>query len=188
MITMTRANDNILPPGITLERATEDDAATFVEIHEEAAHWLWARGIHQWRPGAFQRAWITGPIARGELYIVRRDGEAVGAVILQSSDEQTWGAVPEDAEYVHGLRIRRSVAGQGLGRAVLRWAEHRALAEGKAALRLDCSAANAGLRSYYERAGFLFQRTTEHGETALYEKRLDAYGMRERRWRVTTLH
>lgn len=61
---------------------------------------------------------------------MRRDGEAIGTVMLQWSDEEIWGTMADDAGYVHGLRIRRRAAGLGLGRALLRWAEPRAVAAG----------------------------------------------------------
>jgi ribosomal protein S18 acetylase RimI-like enzyme len=172
---MTEASDNILPPGVTVECATPDDADTFVEIHEEAARWLWDRGIRQWQPGAFQKAWITRPIARGELYIARRCGEAVGTVIVQWADEYTWGLRPDDAGYIHGLRVRRSAAGQGLGRALLAWAEREIARAGPTFARLDCIAENAALCAYYERAGYTRLDDLIDGDfrAARFEKRLE---------------
>jgi GNAT superfamily N-acetyltransferase len=51
--------------------------------------------------------------------------------ILQDADEDSWGARPDDALYLHGLRVRRAYAGQGIGRAILRWAEEQVTACGR---------------------------------------------------------
>jgi protein-tyrosine phosphatase len=172
---MIEADDNILPPGVAIKRATPDDAETFVEIHEEAARWLWDRGIRQWQPGVFQQAWIAGPIARGELYIVRRDGEAIGTISVQWTDEYAWGQCPDDAGYIHGLRVRRSSAGQGLGRALLVWAEREIAQAGRSFARLDCIAENPVLCAYYERAGYTRLDDLIDGDfrAARFEKRVD---------------
>ncbi len=143
-----------LPPGVTMVRATPADADTFIEIHEEAARWLWDLGIRQWRPGAFQKVWLDAPLARGEVYLARRGAETIATIALQWSDEETWGPRPDDAGYVHGLRVRRSAAGQGIGRALLRWAEREVARAGRPYLRLDCIADNPRLCAYYEQAGF----------------------------------
>jgi hypothetical protein len=51
--------------------------------------------------------------------------------------------------------VRRHAA--GLGAAVLGFAADIARGHGREALRLDCVAANTGLRAYYERAGFAYR-------------------------------
>ena len=96
-----------------------------LSILEEAAQWLVYLGIDQWQPGSFSRRRIADRIERGEMYLAQLRGRAVGTLALQWSDEETWGDVPADAGYVHGLAIRREFAGKGLGRELLRWAEER---------------------------------------------------------------
>lgn len=167
-----------LPPGVTVVRATADDAETFIALHEEAARWLWDQGIHQWQPGAFRREWILPPIERGEVYLAKRGVETLGALIVQWSDEWTWGARPPDAGYIHGLRVRRSAAGQGLGRLLLRWAEREIARAGRPFARLDCLADNPRLCAYYGDAGYVRQTDLEWmegeeaGSLARFQKRV----------------
>jgi protein-tyrosine phosphatase len=171
-------DDSLLPPGLTIERATLEDADTFVEIHEEAARWLWEQGIRQWQPGVFQKAWIAAPIERGELYLATLGGEVLGTVMLQWSDEYTWGQRPPDAGYIHGVRVRRAAAGQDIGRALLRWAEREIARAGRPFARLDCIASNQRLCAYYLAAGY--ERTSDlewvegedRGALARFEKRV----------------
>ena len=145
-----------LLPGVTIRAAMPDDAATFAAIHEEVASWLWARGIHQWQLGTFPITWVQDAIARGEVYVAIENGAVIGAVMLQEADPDTWGAasLADAAGYIHGLRVQPSVAGRGIGRALITWAERELLARGKRLARLDCWAANGALCAYYERAGY----------------------------------
>jgi protein-tyrosine phosphatase len=162
---------------IVIERATLPETNLLIEIHEDTARWLWERGIHQWEPGAFRRDRLIACIERGEVYLVRLDGVPVGMAILQEADEDTWGARPDDALYIHGLRVLRAYAGRGIGRAILRWAEEQVAARGRIYLRLDCMADNARLRAYYEVAGFrcVGEKAWEDApswRSGLYEKRV----------------
>jgi ribosomal protein S18 acetylase RimI-like enzyme len=168
-----------LLPGITMRQATPDDTAIFAEIHEEAAHWLWSHGIHQWRPGTFQSEWIRGPFERGEAYLASEQGTVITTVIIQPTDTETWGKTADAAGYIHGLRVRRSVAGRGIGLAVRRRAEREIAARGNRVARLDCMGLNPALCSYYERAGYRCVRSIAFEDQqspyvlAIFEKALD---------------
>ena len=162
--------------GIVQARASDLD--TVLSILEEAAQWLVSRGIDQWQPGSFSRQRIADRIERGEMYLAELRGRAVGTLALQWSDEETWGDVPEDAGYIHGLAIRRAFAGKGLGRELLRWAEDKVAASGKEYLRLDCIAENRSLNEYYGRAGFSYRgEALVWGlEVSRYEKKVGDRG------------
>ena len=174
-----------LLPGVMVRLATPDDAATFAAIHEEVVQWLWARGIYQWQPETFPAErvmkWVEDAIARGEVYLACENGAVIGAVILQGADPDTWGdaSLADAAGYIHGLRARRSVAGRGVDRALIAWAERELAARGKRLARLDCWAANDALCAYYERAGYrrvgthTFTDGPEPFVAALFEKTLD---------------
>jgi protein-tyrosine phosphatase len=164
---------------ITIERATLAETDLLIEIHEDAARWLWSRGIRQWEPGTLPRDRLIARIERGEAYLAHLEGELVGMAILQDADEDTWGVRSDDALYLHGLRVLRACAGRGIGRAILRWAEEQVIARSRIYLRLDCMADNAKLRAYYEHAGFrcVGEQTDEddpYWRVSLYEKRVAA--------------
>ena len=164
---------------LAFERATLAETDLLIAIHEKASRWLLARGIRQWKTDTFPRDRLSIRIERGEVYVVRLGGEPVGMVILQEADEDTWGARPDDALYLHGLRVLRAYAGRGIGRAILRWAEDQVTSRGRIYLRLDCLADNAKLRAYYEDAGFrhITDMTWEDDpdwRSSLYERRVEA--------------
>lgn len=136
------------------EPARSEDADSVYQLLDDAAVWLTARGIEQWKPGALPRRIVENGIARGEVFVVR-DADALTATLqLEESDLATWGPDLGDALYVHRLCIERTRAGEGLGLRLLDWAGTVARARGRRWLRLDCVASNDGLRRYYARAGF----------------------------------
>jgi GNAT superfamily N-acetyltransferase len=94
-----------------------------VSMLEEAALWMVRRGIEGWTPDGFSRERIAVLIESDEMYLAVLDGRPAGTFALQWSDRETWGNVPEDVGYIHGLAIRREFAGAGLGREMLRRAE-----------------------------------------------------------------
>jgi len=163
------------PAHIIIVRATVVDASTIMALHEEAARWLMARGIRQWLPGDLTMESLVAQIGRGEAYLARISGEPAGTFTLRWADPRIWGEQPDDAGYVHGLAVRRALAGRGLGRVLLASAGQMAAATGKTYLRLDCMAENPALRAYYEAAGFTY-RGDVRGKTwsaSRYEKRVD---------------
>lgn len=169
--------DATLAARIEVRRAGSPELGVVVSILDEAAEWLVSRGIEQWEPGSFAGR-IAERIERGEMYLAEMHGQPFGTFALQWSDEETWGDVPDDAGYVHGLAIRREYAGRGLGRALLRWAENQVASSGGEYLRLDCAAENRALNEYYERAGFEHRgRVVVRGlEVSLYEKKVGVSG------------
>lgn len=155
-------------------RMQPQDRAVVLDILGEAASWLLARGIDQWRPERFREL-----IDQGDTYLARLDGDAVGTLALQWNDpldEKLWRSVAnvEEAGYVHRLAVRRAFAGKDIGQYLLTWAAGVIAATGKSYLRLDCMAENPALCAYYERAGFTYRgEVQEKGWKArLYEKRI----------------
>ncbi len=124
-----------------------------LRVLDEAAGWLWGRGIEQW-PSRFEASWVEGALDRGQTWLVEVDGQVAATVTVDWSDD-AWDGVPGNAAYVHRMAVRRRSA--GLGAVILTWAADVARRHGRDALRLDCVASNARLRAYYEAAGFVFR-------------------------------
>jgi GNAT superfamily N-acetyltransferase len=136
------------------ERVRPEDVDAVYQLLHDAAVWLTARGIAQWKPGALPRRVVEDGIARGEVFVVRAADALVATLQLEESDPGTWGPDAGDAVYVHRLCVERTGAGDGLGLRLLDWAGSSARARGRRLLRLDCVASNDALRRYYARAGF----------------------------------
>jgi len=139
---------------LEIKAARIADLDVVLSILEEAARWMVSQGIEGWTPGSYSRRRIADLVERGEMYLAHLAGQPVGSFALQWSDEVTWGTVPDDAGYVHGLAVCRDFAGVGVGRELLRRAEVRVSQSGRKYVRLDCVADNDALNGYYLRAGF----------------------------------
>jgi ribosomal protein S18 acetylase RimI-like enzyme len=137
--------------------AQTDDLERYLDLLEETAEWLAARGIKQWPPGDFRRsaAYYAESIAHEEVQLAFADDELVGTLRLLLREPIVWpDIVEDDGVYVYNLAIRRTWADRGLGLQLLDWVSHRAASLGRRYVRLDCVSDNAFLREYYESAGF----------------------------------
>jgi RimJ/RimL family protein N-acetyltransferase len=169
--------DEITTPAgiITVTRALGSELEDVLAVLDSAAHWLLLKGISDpWRPGEWPRAKIIESMERGEVYFARLGQRNVATITLQWSDELFWPNYPADAGYIHRLAVATGFHGNEIGFQLLRWAELKAKEDGKTYLRLNCMAANLGIRRYYERAGFIYRGDLREprGLARLYEKRL----------------
>jgi GNAT superfamily N-acetyltransferase len=101
---------------------------------------------------------IGGLIERRELLVARDDnGTTLGSIALADHPplhyRHVWDDRPGNAGYIEAFVTHRHL-GLGVGAQLLTWAEERFREEGRELSRLDCSAADPGLRAYYERQGF----------------------------------
>lgn len=98
--------------------------------------------------------WIT----RGDLFVARLRERIVGSLALCSTAPgyiaDRWEQFPASAFYLEAFVTARSLAGQGLGRIMLHWAEQYTREVGKTSIWLDCWIENADLVRYYQRMGF----------------------------------
>ena len=137
--------------------AQSDDLERYLDLLEEVADWLAARGIKQWRPGSFRlsAAYYAESIKRREVHLAFVGDELVGTLRLLLREPIVWPEVVEDdAVYVYNLAVRRTWADHGLGFRLLEWASNRAAFLGRRCVRLDCVTDNTFLRGYYTQAGF----------------------------------
>jgi len=134
-----------------------DDLGRYIDVLEEVAAWLEARGIKQWPLGNFRRSatYYAGSIGRQEVQLVFLDGDLVGTLRMLLHEPIVWPDTSlNDAVYVYNLAVRRAWANQGLGHRLLAWAQEHAVGLGRQYVRLDCLVGNDFLRRYYGQSGF----------------------------------
>ena len=110
---------------LTIEQAKPDELRLVIEIMNEAAAWLDAKGItKQWPSPLPDVAWdnFGREIAKGEVFIARLNGDAVGTFRFDWRDEELWSEDPEGGGYVHSFAIRPRAHGKGIGVAMMDWA------------------------------------------------------------------
>lgn len=135
-------------------QARFDQLDTVSAILDEATLWVRSQGGQQW-PLPFPRERLLERFETGAIYLALRDGAEIATFSLQPADVLFWGETPPDALYLHGLAIRRSVGGRGVGQYLVRWSEQRVLEVGRRYLRLDCQGHNLAIQRYYADLGFV---------------------------------
>jgi len=158
----------------TVVEATDSDTNALLSLRDDAARWLMARGIDQWRPGEIPYSWERG----GDyfVFVLWHGEDRVGTVTILWDDPVIWGEQPVPAGYVHNLIVARPFGGQGLGFGLLQWAEDYVAECGRSLARLDCGARSRKLRDLYESVGYRWVRDRQYPwlepdlALALYEK------------------
>jgi GNAT superfamily N-acetyltransferase len=154
-------------------RLTPEQIGESLALLDESAAWLRARGIQGQWPQSFTSP-ATTDVKRdrpaelrryaeaGQLWVLRDDGyRAVATAAVTHWADQDFAhhwpgghADLFDARYLCRMASARDVAGQGVGAAMIDFAEWLARCAGVSKLRLDCSKTNTALHDYYRRQGF----------------------------------
>lgn len=124
----------------------------------------WIKGIYPVRDNA-----VKG-VEEDNLFVLRTGGKIAGSIILshepeKAYDQVQWGI---DAEYtdilvIHTLVVHPSYMKQGVGSALLRFAEQYGIQQGMKAIRLDVSIHNAPAIAAYERHGYRYVGSVDLG-------------------------
>jgi GNAT superfamily N-acetyltransferase len=146
-----------------VEKATLTNLEEVLGLFDGVQAWLVKQGLkEQWGDQPFseneaQRRRFAAWLDAGNFWVVRQDRQIVGTLVFSPMP-------PEYARdtcagrtvggYLEAFAVCRDYAGQGVGAALLVWAEQEAIRRGLERLYLDCWAENLVLRNYYRRTGF----------------------------------
>jgi GNAT superfamily N-acetyltransferase len=161
-------------------QATMDDVDLLTDWRWEVASWIHAKGSDQWditglSREEFQRR-ITRSIVAGETWLaLDNDDNPVGTIAIDVvGDEGLWSDEELRQAYViHRMMVPRDHRGQGIGGAMIQFAEDLARSHGRRKLVLDVWNTNKELHHYYESFGFQCVRTVPNHWTpsaTLFEK------------------
>ena len=135
--------------------ATAADASELANILTNATQYKLDHDDLAWGIEPYTEDEVMLRIKNNNTYLAYLEDEPVGTLVLQWDDDSVWGIQPSHAGYIHGFAIRDGFHGHGLGTQMLDWAANEVSNRGYSYLRLDCPAANAQLRAYYERHAFV---------------------------------
>jgi GNAT superfamily N-acetyltransferase len=171
----------VTAPYLAFRRATVADVAEAADVLEDAIAWSLAKGLPSWDPGVFGdpdgwgRTRLLEALEADGLYVGTADGVTVATFSLLPEDQLFWPEAPADALYLHRFAVRASHSGAGIGAAALDFIAAETRRAGRRFVRLDALRDNAGIRAYYERAGFEHRGDVDAFDTgfALFEWDLD---------------
>ena len=141
-------------------RASREMMGVVAEIIRSNAHLY--RDIveneHDWSEHMVDDDWAERNFKIREFYLAR-DGSGRAAEYVATGSYQNLG----DFAYVGYFYVRHGLHGRGYGRALMRFLEARALADGLTDLRLFCNSRSDWAMRFYEKIGFK-ECTRDKGE------------------------
>ena len=141
---------------IEIVQAKSDDYETVLSILREVAKWLEDIGKPLWKHDELNEDFIRPHVEAGMYHLAKIGDEFAGCFRYQLEDKEYWDDVPHaDSAFVHRVAVRRQFSGNNIAGQMIEFAKHKAKADGKKFLRLDCANRDK-LRKLYEGFGFEF--------------------------------
>jgi GNAT superfamily N-acetyltransferase len=148
---------------LTFEPARPQDVDAYIAMARAAQALIDARGLTQYVPAAHPgyEAAMRARALDGSLRAVWQGDRPVAFFSIERTPSQWWPPDDAHALYLSGMVIDASMHGRQLGSRIIEWCVAEAARLQVSALRLDCHAGNAWLRSYYEARGFTLKAELE---------------------------
>lgn len=145
---------------MTIQKATGNDLDFVENIYNESIDWLTNQNIHQWQRGVYPTRSAALEAFRDDcLYCCFIDERMVATFIInemQPPQYQTlnWKYNQGRAMVLHTLVVRPCEAGQGIGKAIVKYVIKQARQHGYACIRLDVFPENQVAVRLYQAFGF----------------------------------
>ncbi|MFT4105789.1 MAG: GNAT family N-acetyltransferase [Lacrimispora sp.] len=154
---------------LKIKQGTEQDIHEISALYDAVIEYLeshtnytgWKKGIYPTRIQAEEG------VKEGTLYVALSSGKFAGSVIVNQEQEPgyefiSWKtpASPEEVAVVHTFLVHPDYLKFGVGRALMEFAEKKAIEEGRKTIRLDVYEHNEPAIRLYESLGY------EHAGTA----------------------
>lgn len=155
---------------ILIEKGTCDDIDKIEKLYNDLNDALetgenypgWKKGVYPVRANA-----VEG-ISNNDLFVVRKENEIVGTVILNHKTETDYDGVTWQYDcdcshvfYIHTLVVHPAFSKLGIGRRLVEFAESFGREHDIKAVRLDVHENNAPAIKLYESSGFHYVATME---------------------------
>lgn len=163
---------------LIIAAATAEELPVVMEILDQAAQWMLAKGIQQWSspPPTEFCTFMDSEIAKGKVYLARIEASYTPIATWRFgwSNQTLWHDETNSAGYLYTLATHPNVHGHGIGSTLLKWAATHIKEQQRSYFRLDCMANNLPLQHYYQAQGFRFcgYATSDTHHAALFEMAL----------------
>lgn len=146
-----------------IRKAELTDVDSTAACYDEVLRWEEVHGsLSGWRRGIYPvRATAERAALEGTLYVAEEDGRVTGSIILNEKTPAEYEGVrwrlpaaPGRILIGHTLCVLPGASGQGLGAALLHFAESYGASHGYEVFRFDTWAGNSRAQALYRRLGF----------------------------------
>lgn len=143
-------------------KGTHQDLDEVTQLYEKINGHLNGRYCRGWKTGVYPTREIAEEgLLTGGLYLVKKDGQIAGTMILNHHcapgyHQVLWksGASAQEAWVVHTFAVHPDFLRDGVGKTMLQFTVAEAKRRGLRAVRLDVSPDNLPAIRLYERLGF----------------------------------
>jgi ribosomal protein S18 acetylase RimI-like enzyme len=138
--------------------AKKDDLERIASIVHDAIRHMNSEGIAQWDEVYPGRSVLEADIAHHQLHVAEYNHQVAGFITLNEEASPEYNDVPWQypgkALIVHRFTVDPARQGQGLGTALMDYAEEQARERGYDTLRLDAFTKNPPAVALYEKRGY----------------------------------
>ena len=142
-----------------IRKAKIKDIVPVMRITDACGQHLIRQEIYQWNDQYPRQDIFEKDIERGELYVIEKDDEIIGCMVMTQIKDVEYNPVEwlsEDGNniYIHRLAVHPDHQGKGYARELMDFAEDLAKTEIRHSIRLDTFSKNIRNQRFYEKRGY----------------------------------
>lgn len=135
------------------------DLPEIMRLTRACAEAMIAQNIYQWNQHYPSLNAFQNDLKRKELYVLKHQDAIAGTIVISThmDDEYKpiqWLTPSKNNLYIHRLAVHPDFQGQGLGQALMEYAEAFAKAKKATSIRLDTFSQNARNNRFYKARGY----------------------------------
>ncbi|WP_242157237.1 GNAT family N-acetyltransferase [Aestuariivivens sediminis] len=142
-----------------IRKGTYGDIDTVVSITKACAKHMIAQNILQWNDSYPSKQAFLKDVERHELFVLEAGNDLVGCITISTLMDDiykpvSWLTANTHSIYIHRLAIHPRHQGKGYAQQLMEYAEHYAIKNNYASIRLDTFSKNPRNIKFYELRGY----------------------------------
>ena len=142
-------------------KSTKLDVKAIMRIINQAQEYLKSQGINQWQNNYPNEDVINDDIAKGESYVLEKDGNIVATSVISFNKEKTYKVIHDgkwltNGEYavIHRIAVDNTCKGAGVAHKIIEYAEEMCKEKGIHSIKVDTHRENLSMQKMLKKNGF----------------------------------
>lgn len=147
--------------GIRKSRTT--DVKEIMRIISQAQEYFKNQGINQWQNNYPNEEVINADIAKGDSYVLEKDGKIVATSVISFDKEETYDVIYDgqwitDDKYavIHRVAVDNVSKGLGISHKIIEFAEEMCRAKDVHSIKIDTHKDNLSMQKMLQKNGFKY--------------------------------